>query len=214
MLQDTIGGQLCNETKSLEVDFPYVSERDEEFYAISLDIKNKKSIEEALDLFIKPDQLEGDNKYHCDKYDMKLSAQRRSYIKKLSNTVIINLKRFEYDFNRDCRIKINEYCEFPTTINFKKWSKDGIIEESAQEDKKEKSAFEEGKEGDMVDDIIEGKEEEEDDEEEHIEAPTTMKKRRIDAIDEALMAGSDEEDEENAANQEEKKSKKGKKETK
>jgi hypothetical protein len=65
-LKNTVGGVLCNETSSLEEDFPYIGERDEDFYAITLDIKNKKSLQEALDLYVKPDILEGDNKYHCE----------------------------------------------------------------------------------------------------------------------------------------------------
>jgi len=65
---------VCNETKSLEPEYEYVGERDEDFYAIPLDIKNKKNIQEALDLYIKPDILEGDNKYMCEKHDRKISA--------------------------------------------------------------------------------------------------------------------------------------------
>jgi ubiquitin carboxyl-terminal hydrolase 34 len=82
-LKDTIGGMIGNETRSTEDDYPYVGEREEPFYAISLDIKNKKNLAEALDLYIKPDHLEGDNKYMCEKYNRKIDAQRRSYLKKL-----------------------------------------------------------------------------------------------------------------------------------
>lgn len=60
-LKDTVGGVIGNETKSLDKDFPYVGEREEDFVALSLDIKNKKNLGEALDLYIKPDFLEGDN---------------------------------------------------------------------------------------------------------------------------------------------------------
>lgn len=74
MLKETIGGTISNETKSLEKEFPYVSEKEETFCAIPLDIKNKKNIMEALDLFIKPDVLEGDNKYLCEKYNRKVNA--------------------------------------------------------------------------------------------------------------------------------------------
>jgi ubiquitin C-terminal hydrolase len=81
-----------------------------------------------LDLYVKPDYLEGDNKYHCEKYDTKVNAHRRSYLKKLSNTVIINLKRFEFDYGTMQKNKVNDYCEFPTLINFKPWTKEGIKE--------------------------------------------------------------------------------------
>lgn len=110
-----------------------MGERDEDFYAITLDIKNKKTIQEALDLYIKPDILEGDNKYHCEQHDRLISAQRRTYLKDLSNTVVINLKRFEFDYNTMQRLKVNDYCEFPEKINFKPWTKEGIEEARKRE---------------------------------------------------------------------------------
>jgi ubiquitin C-terminal hydrolase len=62
----------------------------------------------------------------CEKYDRKVDATRRSYIKKLRNTVIINLKRFDFDYNNMQRLKLNDFCEFPEKINFKPWTKEGI----------------------------------------------------------------------------------------
>lgn len=43
-LKKEIGGTICYQTTSLEPEYPYVGERDEAFYAITLDIKNKKTI--------------------------------------------------------------------------------------------------------------------------------------------------------------------------
>lgn len=56
---------------------PYRGERQEKFIRISLEILNKKSLYEALDLYIKEDMLEGDNKYYCEKYDSKIDAKKR-----------------------------------------------------------------------------------------------------------------------------------------
>ena len=41
---------------------------------------------------------------------------------------MINLKRFEFNLHNMERIKINEYCEFPETIDMKPWTKEGIQE--------------------------------------------------------------------------------------
>ena len=98
-------------------------QRDEPFTALSLDIKNKRSLKDALDLFAKPDFLDGDNKYHCEEYDRKIDAQKRTYIKDLSDTVLINLKRFEFDYQNMQRIKVNDYCEFPELLDFFPWTK-------------------------------------------------------------------------------------------
>ena len=84
-------------------------------------------------MYIKADVLEGDNKYHCEQYDKKVNAKRRTYLKGLSNTVVINLKRFEFDYNTMQRLKVNDYCEFPEKINFKKWTKYGIAENEVEQ---------------------------------------------------------------------------------
>jgi len=42
--------------------------------------------------------------------------------------VIINLKRFDFDYNTYQRLKLNDFCEFPEKINFKPWTKEGIQE--------------------------------------------------------------------------------------
>lgn len=60
---------------------PHKSERDESFYTISLDIKNKKNIEEALSLYIRGDMLEGDNAYFCSKCSKHVDTLMRSCIK-------------------------------------------------------------------------------------------------------------------------------------
>lgn len=127
-MKRTIGGTLCNETKSLEAEFPYLGVQQEPFYAVTLDIKNKKNIQEALDAYIKPDVLEGDDKYLCEQYNRKISAHRRTYLNDLSNTVVLGLKRFEFDYSTMQRVKVNDYCEFPEFINFKPWTKEGIEE--------------------------------------------------------------------------------------
>jgi len=136
--------------------------KEEPFFAITLDIKNKKSIQEALDLYIKPDLLEGDNQFYCDKYKKKLNASKRSYLQNLNNTVILNLKRFDFDYNKQMRFKVNDYCEFPMKLNFKPWTKAGIREKKQDgEEGKEEKKGEEEEDVNIVEEVIEGKGEEE-----------------------------------------------------
>ena len=141
MLKSAVGGVLCNEIKSLEKEFAYLGESEELFSALSLDIKNKRRLQDALDLYVRPDILDGDNKYFCAKHERKVDASKRTYLKSLSDTVVINLKRFEYDYTTLQRIKINDYCEFPELIDFRPWTKQGIEEhEAAQKKRKNKKS--------------------------------------------------------------------------
>lgn len=80
-------------------------------------------------MYIKPDVLEGENKYFCEKYSTHIDASRRNYIKDISDTFIINLKRFEFDFTLMQHVKINDVLEFPLEIDFKPWTGDGINQE-------------------------------------------------------------------------------------
>lgn len=125
LLQDIIGGSLSHEIISLEEEFSYHGEREEPFYSISIEIKHKKNLAEALDYYVKGETLEGDNKYFCEQYNRKIKALKRCLIKKLPNTLIVTLKRFEFDFNSMQKVKVNDYFEFPRSINMKKWTKDG-----------------------------------------------------------------------------------------
>ena len=38
----------------------------ENFFTISVDIKNKQTLEEALQLYVKGELLDGDNQYNCE----------------------------------------------------------------------------------------------------------------------------------------------------
>jgi len=74
LLKSSVGGVLCNEIKSLEREYAYVGESEEPFSALSLDIKNKRRLQDALDLYVKPDVLEGENKYFCEKWKRHVDA--------------------------------------------------------------------------------------------------------------------------------------------
>lgn len=50
----------------MESDCDFKKETEEPFLTVSVEIKNKKSLYEALDLFVKSDVLDGENQYFCD----------------------------------------------------------------------------------------------------------------------------------------------------
>lgn len=47
-------------------------------------------------------------------------------LKVLPKNLILSLKRFEFNYEIDAKIKINDFCEFPTELNLKKYSQQEI----------------------------------------------------------------------------------------
>lgn len=70
--------------------------------------------------------LDGENKYHCQKCDKKVKAEKMLTLKVLPKNLILSLKRFEFNYEIDAKIKINDFCEFPTELNLKKYSQQEI----------------------------------------------------------------------------------------
>ena len=122
-LENSFKGKISNEILSLEKEYPYYSHGEEPFFRITLDIKGHKTLEEALDAYVKGEILDGDNKYYVDEYKRKISIRKSSSLKMLGNEVIIHLKRFEFDFVTFDNHKLSDYLKFPLKINFKKWTR-------------------------------------------------------------------------------------------
>lgn len=75
---------------------------------------------------MKGDLLEGANAYHCEKCNRKVDTVKRLCIKKLPTILTIQLKRFDYDWDRGCSIKFNDYFEFPRTLDMEPYTVDGL----------------------------------------------------------------------------------------
>ncbi|PRP88236.1 ubiquitin domain-containing protein [Planoprotostelium fungivorum] len=124
LLNDYFGGTVCNQIISKECS--HVSERDESYFTLSLDVKGKRSIYESLASYVQGELLEGDNKYHCSQCDKKVDAIKRTCIKKLPDNLIIHAKRFEFDLELMRRIKVNDYFEFPHEVNLEPYTLEGL----------------------------------------------------------------------------------------
>ncbi|KAL6702486.1 hypothetical protein ACN47E_001611 [Coniothyrium glycines] len=110
------GGKTLNQIKSKECD--HVSERTEPFFAIQCDVMGKVNLQESLQAFVRGDVMEGDNKYKCESCGGKfVDAVKRTCFKDVPDNLIFHLKRFEFDLNDFSRRKINDYFEFPVSID-------------------------------------------------------------------------------------------------
>lgn len=66
--------------------------------------------------------LEGENAYFCEKCDKKIDTMKRTSIKYLPKYLMVALKRFEFDFDKMIRVKLNDYCEFPLDLNMEPYT--------------------------------------------------------------------------------------------
>ena len=113
LLSSTIRGKLVYKTKSIETS--YKSERDESFYMLTAEVKGKERLEDSLELFIAEELFTGDNRLE-DPEGRKVDALRQCVIKELPETLLILLKRFEFDLETMERKKVNDYFEFPIEL--------------------------------------------------------------------------------------------------
>ncbi|XP_045395018.1 probable ubiquitin carboxyl-terminal hydrolase FAF-X isoform X1 [Lemur catta] len=105
---------------------PHRYECEESFTTLNVDIRNHQNLLDSLEQYIKGDLLEGANAYRCEKCDKKVDTVKRLLIKKLPPILAIQLKRFDYDWERECAIKFNDYFEFPRELDMEPYTVAGV----------------------------------------------------------------------------------------
>jgi len=125
LVKEVFGGTLTNQL--LPQGCEHSSERDEPFYALSIDVKNKKNLQEALELFVEGETLSDDNAVFCEGCQKKLDTVKRCCIKTLPPVMFVQLKRFDFDFAEMRRLKLNHRVEFPMTVNMEPYTREGLF---------------------------------------------------------------------------------------
>ena len=97
------------------------SERPDEFFDLSLQIKHKQSVNEAIDNMLLIERLNGDNKYMCNTCHSKQDAIRYTKLTQLPPVLNIQLMRFEYDYDSESKKKLTDNIFIPITINFNQY---------------------------------------------------------------------------------------------
>lgn len=87
----------------------------EHFFNISLDIKNAKSLGEALTLFTKSEVMDGENAYKCDRCRRLTPADKMYSVYKAPNILIIHLKR--YSLEEKGHSKLSHHIFFTDTLD-------------------------------------------------------------------------------------------------
>lgn len=88
-------GVLTNETRCLSCET--ITNRDEEFLDLSINVAPYTSVSSCLRLFSDSEMLAGRNKFFCDTCSSLQEAEKRMKIKSSPKILALHLKRFRYD---------------------------------------------------------------------------------------------------------------------
>lgn len=111
VLHDMFSGKIKTYISCINVD--YESSRIEEFSDIQLTIAGNKDLVESFEHHIEVEKMEGENQYFAGDEHKLQDANKGVIFTSFPDVLHLQLKRFEYDFQRDMTMKINDRHEFP-----------------------------------------------------------------------------------------------------
>ena len=99
------------------------SQREDKFMDLSLTVRNdfdkvvNESVEKAIENYSSEEQLTGDNQYFCQQCNAKSDACKGLKLKSLPHILMLQLKRFDLDYETMQRKKLNDKVTFPLILN-------------------------------------------------------------------------------------------------
>ncbi|WEL38209.1 ubiquitin carboxy-terminal hydrolase [Encephalitozoon hellem] len=118
-IEDLIQGEL---TTYIDGKCGCVRKIKEKFQDIQVEIRdflnNKLSsnLHESLKRYVEAEVLDGNNKYNCEKHGF-VDAKKGVLFRSLPPVMFVLLKRFNVDFETGNGYKVNDYFEFPSSID-------------------------------------------------------------------------------------------------
>lgn len=101
----------------------YESQREDKFMDLSLTVRNdfdkvyNESVEKAIENYCNEEQLTGGNQYFCQQCNAKRDASKGLKLKSLPHILMLQLKRFDLDYETMQRKKLNDKVTFPLILN-------------------------------------------------------------------------------------------------
>ncbi|KAI8638136.1 hypothetical protein BD408DRAFT_423510 [Parasitella parasitica] len=111
-------GKMKSYIKCINVD--YESSRIEDFYDIQLNVKGCKNLNDSFKRYVDKETMYGENKYMAEGYGLQDACKGVSF-ESFPPVLHLQLKRFEYDMQRDTMVKINDHHVFPDEINLEEF---------------------------------------------------------------------------------------------
>ncbi|KXT16123.1 hypothetical protein AC579_5072 [Pseudocercospora musae] len=113
-LNNMFVGKMKTYLKCINVE--YESSRIEDFWDLQLNVSGCKSLDDSFRDYVQVETLEGDNKYAAEGFGLQ-DAKKGVIFESFPNVLHLQLKRFEYDFQRDAMMKVNDRYEFPEVFD-------------------------------------------------------------------------------------------------
>jgi len=107
-------GTSKNYFKCIHVD--YESSHKDTWYDLQLNVKGCKDVYQSFEQYNEVEMLEGENQYRAEGYGLQ-DAKKGSIFLSFPPVLMLHLKRFEYDIQRDIMYKINDRYEFPLEMD-------------------------------------------------------------------------------------------------
>jgi ubiquitin carboxyl-terminal hydrolase 7 len=107
-------GRFRSYVRGVHADFS--RQREEEFYDLSMQVRSCARLEDSFEKYIDRELLDGDNQYNADdlgKQDVYMGVEFVEFPPVLQ----LHLRRFEYSFDYDRNMKLNDRFEFPASID-------------------------------------------------------------------------------------------------
>uniref|UniRef100_A0A0R3RYZ8 USP domain-containing protein n=1 Tax=Elaeophora elaphi TaxID=1147741 RepID=A0A0R3RYZ8_9BILA len=118
-------------------DCPHRYQREEPFTSISVDVRSHNNLLDSLKEYVKGDLLNNDNAYLCEECNKKVTAVKRLCVARLPPYLTIQLKRFDFDWERDSSQKYNDYFEFPLDLDMMPFTVHGLAQAEGEISKEE-----------------------------------------------------------------------------
>lgn len=103
-----------------------VTNKYEQFYNISLEVKNSHSIFESFEKFIAGETI---SDFKCESCSKKVDVTKRVSLKELPNVLVIHLQRIIFDIESLMNVKLNSRLEFPREINLQQFTSEYLDEQ-------------------------------------------------------------------------------------
>ncbi|KAL2760507.1 hypothetical protein ACRALDRAFT_1059705 [Sodiomyces alcalophilus JCM 7366] len=115
VLPEMFSGKIKTYISCVNVD--YESSRIEDFWDIQLNVSGNKNLLESFEDYIEVEKMDGENQYYAgDEYKLQ-DANKGVIFTSFPDVLHLQLKRFEYDIQRDMMMKINDRYEFPEVFD-------------------------------------------------------------------------------------------------